>query len=96
MWKFAITTVFGDTVMIETFDLAYGKRVVYNRDTSSADFATKWAVPLDRENNQSRNVSFALRHSEKSVTTRKLPENVTVENILEGDCGIYFRLSLWA
>ena len=69
---------------LETFVYYCG----FGSDISSADFVTKSAVDVDRENNQTSNVAFALRLSVKSVTTRKLPENMTVENIMEGECAI--------
>lgn len=87
-----IMSTFADRLTIETSYGPHHKRIIYKRNIDVSLLASKIAMTDSKNNTKLVDLAYELRNEVKNVESRKLPENLTVDDVLRGECEIPDKL----
>lgn len=83
-----IIKAFGDRVTIESSLGSTKRKIVYQYDMDSSRLALEIAKLQSTEKNRCRDVAYELRNCITSQERMKLPDNLTPEDVILGECNI--------
>lgn len=83
-----IIKAFGDRVTIESSLGPTKRKIVYQYDMDSSRLALEIAKLQSTEKNRCRDVAYELRNCITSQERMKLPDNLTPEDVILGECNI--------
>ncbi|CAH2109149.1 unnamed protein product [Euphydryas editha] len=87
-----IMNAFGDSITVETFSEPQRKKIVYLRDIDTQDLVSKIAYLQTKDDNKLEHAAYELRNYVKNIKAKKLPEKLTADDVIEGECEIPNKL----
>lgn len=83
-----IINSFGDRLIIEPSSAAHRKKIVYQFKIDTSQLAGEIANLEEKQQNRHRDVAYELRNSITSVENKKLPADLSVDDVIRGECTI--------
>ncbi|CAB3232311.1 unnamed protein product [Arctia plantaginis] len=83
-----IIKAFGDRITVESSMGTPKRKIVYQYDMNTSRLVSEIAKLESNEKNRCRDVAYELRNCITSVESTKLPDNLTPEDIILGECNI--------
>ena len=87
-----IMSIFGEEITIEMSNGPRNKKIVYKRDLDISKLACETFISEKKEKHKIQDVAYELRNSVKSISCRKLPDKITVDDVISGECDIPDKL----
>lgn len=78
----------GDKIIICKSETYNNKKIVYKRNLDINKLINKTLVYENAEKKKFENIAYELRNAIRQMEKRKLPSNLDVDDILEGECDI--------
>ncbi|XP_053947593.1 uncharacterized protein LOC128856322 [Anastrepha ludens] len=79
---------FGDRLIIEPSSAAHRKKIVYQFNIDTSQLAGEIANLEEKQQNRHRHVAYELRNSITSVQNKKLLADLSVDDVILGECTI--------
>lgn len=83
-----IIKAFGDRITVESSMGTPKRKIVYQYDMNTSRLVGEIAKLESNEKNRCREVAYELRNCITSVESTKLPDNLTPEDVILGECNI--------
>ena len=77
-----IMSIYGEEITNEMSNGPRNKKIVYKRDLDISKLACETLISEKKEKHKIRDVAYKLRNSVKSIFCRKLPDKVTVDDVI--------------
>lgn len=83
-----IVKAFGDRITVESSMGTPKRKIIYQYDMDTSRLAGEIAKLESSKKNRCRDVAYELRNSITSLESTKLPDNLTPEDVIRGECNI--------
>lgn len=83
-----IINAFGNRITIESSIGMHIKKIVYQCNVDTSRLASEIAMLKVNQNNRYKDVAYDLRNCITSLESKKLLEDLTVEDVIRGECNI--------
>lgn len=87
-----LLNVFGEEIVINKSTGPYRRKIVYSRHLDVSALANEIASLENKHENRMRDTAYELRNCVRSLESNKLPNNLSVDDVIRGECDIPEKL----